>query len=73
MTTLQETLIKLKEREFEISLWFPRSHTEYKKNAFILKMSLEEFDEVCYDKALELELELKQVRTIIRSIEELIN
>ena len=73
MTTLQETLMTLKQREFELSLWFPKSQTEYEKNAFVLKMTPKEYSRICYDKSLEFELELSQVRTIIKSIEKLIN
>ena len=73
MTTLQETLMTLKKREFELSLWFPKSQTELEKSAFVLKMTPKEYSRICYDKALEFELELSQVRTIITSIEKLIN
>ena len=71
MTTLQETLITLKEREAELLLWFPKSQLCFEKNAFTLKITLEEYNEVCFENSLKFELELSQVRIVIRSIEKL--
>ena len=73
MTTLQKTLITLRDREKELLLWYPKNQSSFEKNASILKMTKEEYTEVCFDNSLKFELELSQVREIIRNIEKLIN
>ena len=73
MTTLQKTLITLRDREKELLLWYPKNQSSSEKNASILKMTEKEYLEVCFDNSLKFQLELSQVREIRRNIEKLIN